>query len=62
MSLEQGMIMKERVGVTNILMLVQRVKVDLGGRVIKKQKITHLRPPILQILMMNFPEKRLLKQ
>ena len=43
-------------------MLVHRVKVDLGGHVIKKQKITHLRPPILRMLVMNFPGKGLLKQ
>jgi hypothetical protein len=44
-----------------ILMLVKRVKVDLGG-VIKKQKITCLRPPILRMLVMTFSEKGLLKQ
>jgi hypothetical protein len=62
MSLDRGNTMKERVGVTNILMLVKRVKVDLGGGVIKKQKITCLRPPILRMLVMRFPRKRLLKQ
>jgi hypothetical protein len=36
-----------KVVVMKIQMSVQRVKVDLGGRVIKKHKITHLRPPIL---------------
>jgi hypothetical protein len=54
--------MKERVGVTNILMLVKRVKVDLGGNVIKKHKITCLRPPILRMLVMRFLGKGLLKK
>jgi hypothetical protein len=54
--------MKERVTFTKIEMLVQRVKVDLGGHVIKKQKITHLRPPILQMLVMNFNRKGIMKQ
>jgi hypothetical protein len=54
--------MKETVGVMNILMLVKRVKVDLGGDVIKKQNITLLRPPILWMLVMSFLGKGLLKQ
>jgi hypothetical protein len=57
MILEQGTRMKERVGVKNILMLVQRVKVDLGGCVIKKHKIICLRPPIFRMLVMNFSKK-----
>jgi hypothetical protein len=53
--------MKERVGIMKIIMLVNRVKVDLGG-VIKKHKITCLCPPILRMLVMSFPGKGLLKQ
>jgi len=54
--------MKDRVGVTKILMLVKTVKVDLGGDDTKKQKITHLRLPILSMLVMRFPGKGLLKK
>ena len=59
-NLEQGPTMK--VVVMKIQMSVQRVNMDLGVRVIKKQNITRLRPPILQMLVMNFPGKGLLKQ
>jgi hypothetical protein len=45
--------MKDRVHVMKILILVKRVKVDLGGDVIKKQKITRLSPPILWMLVMS---------
>jgi hypothetical protein len=62
MSLEQCSTMKERLVFTKIQMSVQRVTVDLEGRVINKQKITCLRPPILQMLVMNFHRKGLLKQ
>ena len=62
MSLDQGTTMKKRVVVTKIVMLVHRVKVDLGGRVMKKQKITRRHPPILQKLAMNFPGKGIHKQ
>jgi hypothetical protein len=51
-----------RVAIMKIQMSVQRVKVDLGGRIIKKQKITCLRPHILQMLVMNFPGKGILKK
>jgi hypothetical protein len=53
---------KDRVGITKILMLVKRVKVGLGGDVITKQKITHLCPTILQMFVMSFPQKGLLKK
>jgi hypothetical protein len=51
-----------RVVVTKIQMSVQREKVDVGCRVMKKQKITHQHPPILQKLAMNFPRKGIQKQ
>jgi hypothetical protein len=62
MSLVRGEKMKERVGVTKIIILVKRVKVDLGGGVINKQKITRLHPHILQMLVMIFHGKELLKK
>jgi len=45
MSLMGEKIIKERVIIMKIPMLEKMVKVDSGG-VIKKQKITRLRPPI----------------
>jgi hypothetical protein len=51
-----------RVAIMKIQMLVQRVKVDLGGRIIKKQKIACLRPHILQMLVMKFPAKGILRK
>jgi hypothetical protein len=51
-----------RVVVTKIQMSVQREKVDVGCRVMKKHKITRQHPPILQKLAMNFPGKGIQKQ
>jgi hypothetical protein len=51
-----------RVAITKIQMSMQRVKVDVGGRVMKKYKITRQHPPILQKLAMNFPGKGIQKQ
>jgi hypothetical protein len=53
--------MKERVLMMKIPILVKRVKVDLGG-VLKKYKITHLRPPIPQMLVMSFLGKGIMKR
>jgi hypothetical protein len=53
---------KIRVVVTKIQMSVHRVKVDVGVRVMKKQKITRQHPPILQKLAMNFPGKGIQNQ
>jgi hypothetical protein len=51
-----------RVVFMKIQMSVQRVNVDLVGRVMKKHKITCQHPPLLQMLTMNFPRKGILKQ
>ena len=51
------MTMKERVDIMKVQMSVHRVKVDVGGRVMKKQNIIRQHPPILQKFAMNFPGK-----